>query len=238
MKKIIFALWSFLVLLGVFIGTSATERVPAPAPGRDVESIRIEAPSEAPLPGAATPEAVPASEQPIVAALLENLRELEDGTGDLSQEAEREELLQTLARDSETLALLRSTITDLDSAERVFAGRQAAARLFGIQILKIAALQGDAEPLETAIRGTMRELNAGPWRKSRDADLTDLLEGWIQATGPALIAREPERLFAKFPYATSLRGPFATALRYVYKEKTEEPAFTARFLPFLKGELR
>lgn len=168
--------------------------------------------------------------------LKKKFKELHDSKNDVEAQRDRQATIEALAEDPMVLAVVQMALSDLNRCIEIFGDDQAVVRLMGIEVLRVAAKKGQLDHLETAINGTMHELKNGPWRKSRDADLTDLLDGWIQAKGQSSIYDNPSLLFEYFPYNPELRAPIATAIRYAYQERLDNPEFIARFLPYMKGE--
>jgi len=168
--------------------------------------------------------------------IKKSFKELQDHKNDVKAQADRQARIEALAEDPEALKILQMALSDLNRCIEIFGDDQAVVRLLGIEVLNAAAKKGQLDHLESAINGTMHELKSGPWRKSRDADLSDLMDGWIQAKGQSNIYDNPALLFKYFPYDPELRAPIATAIRYVFQARLENPEFIARFLPYMKGE--
>jgi hypothetical protein len=149
----------------------------------------------------------------------------------------REAELERLRHDPAALAESRSILADLARTRELYGPDQAAARVYSIELLALAARRGEPAPLEGALRDTYAQLRGSSSReRGQEQDFSELLGAWIELRGSEAIRLNPDLLFSAFPFDPSLRQAYVVALYNVYGARKSEPGFSPRMSQILRGE--
>lgn len=96
------------------------------------------------------------------------------------------EFVMNLDNYSEVLENSKNIILDYDEMIEIYGEDQAKARVYAIKILKIAARNGDTEPLKSTTQLLAQQLSQIEWQevsdKKRNYDLEDLIRAYVEVT--------------------------------------------------------